>query len=103
MYTFSSGESDISPQKTILESRILALTNLTDGIDWYNMKSRNYVTTTYQDLTQDFNVPVPIVFLDKDTVVVGSGTGRVGIYNMGEKKALQILDHSGVYYFSFMP
>ncbi|KAJ7223834.1 WD40-repeat-containing domain protein [Mycena rebaudengoi] len=73
----------------------VAVTNLQSGIDFYSLHTRTHSAKTRQQLKASFNVIVPVVFIDKDTIAVGSGTGEVAIYKQGERVPLQILHHEG--------
>jgi hypothetical protein len=58
---------------------ILAATNMYDGIDWYSITRREYVSTTYYDVQGDSRSRrlVGITFLDEVTVLAGHVDGQI--------------------------
>jgi len=64
--------------------KLLAITNLIDGVDWYSMKDKHFLSTTGYELGS--NYMVDIAFLDETTVVAGSGQGQLIIANHIEKR-----------------
>jgi len=67
-----SGASALSPS-----GRLLAIANLSDGIDWYSIKERIYLSsTTYEAFDEHAYVP-GIDFVDERTVVVGACRGQI--------------------------
>ncbi|KAF8880277.1 hypothetical protein BD779DRAFT_1675975 [Infundibulicybe gibba] len=77
------GRSAISPcNKSGI--KLLAITNLHDGIDWYCLYRKRYMMTTRYKL--GLNVVVDIEFIDDMTVIVGQGTGEAIIATFGMAK-----------------
>ncbi|KAF8870091.1 hypothetical protein BD779DRAFT_1479193 [Infundibulicybe gibba] len=64
--------------------KLLAVTNLHDGIDWYCLYRKRYMMTTRYKL--GFNVVVDIEFIDDMTVIVGQGSGEAIIATFGMAK-----------------
>lgn len=58
---------------------ILAATNMDDGIDWYSITRREYVSTTYYDVQGGSRSRrlVGITFLDEVTVLAGHVDGQI--------------------------
>jgi len=58
---------------------ILAATNMYDGIDWYSITRREYVSTTYYDVqgASRSRRLVGITFLDEVTVLAGHVDGQL--------------------------
>lgn len=58
---------------------ILAATNMDDGIDWYSITRREYVSTTYYDVqgASRSRRLVGITFLDEVTVLAGHVNGHI--------------------------
>ena len=67
-----SGASALSPS-----GRLLAIANLSNGIDWYSIKERIYLSsTTYEAFDEHAYVP-GLDFIDERTVVVGACGGQI--------------------------
>lgn len=74
----SSAASALSPS-----GRLLAIANLNDGIDWYSIKERIYLSSTqYEGFDEDAYVP-GIDFIDERTVVVGACGGQIKFASHG--------------------
>ena len=74
-----SGSAALSPSKTLL-----AVTNLQDGIDFYSLRKKAYVTTTkYQIEARLVLKIVGIDFLDDDTVIAGHSAGHIILTSPG--------------------
>ncbi|TFK68615.1 hypothetical protein BDN72DRAFT_897953 [Pluteus cervinus] len=73
---YRSGSSALSP-----DGRLLAVTNVRDGIDWYSIVDRRYLGTTPCDLGKmdPVHYVVGVSFLDNDTVVAGHGKALLAI------------------------
>ena len=74
-----SGSAALSPSKTLL-----AVTNLQDGIDFYSLRKKAYLTTTkYQIEARLVLKIVGIDFLDDDTVIAGHSAGHIVLTSPG--------------------
>ncbi|KIK03086.1 hypothetical protein K443DRAFT_5669 [Laccaria amethystina LaAM-08-1] len=73
------GSAALSPSKTLL-----AATNLQDGIDFYSLRKKAYVTTTkYQIEARLVLKIVGIEFLDDNTVIAGHSAGHIILTSPG--------------------
>lgn len=63
--------------------KLLAITNLIDGVDWYSVEDQDFRCTTEYELGNNYMIDV--AFLDETTVITGSGHGRLIIANHMEK------------------
>ncbi|KAJ8454224.1 hypothetical protein ONZ51_g13155 [Trametes cubensis] len=80
---------------TMVDSRLLVLSNLYDGFDVYDIESKQYVRT-YSVRNHD-NLPLPVVATaDSLEVVAGTSSGDVCIFDINDVQATQHLDHDGV-------
>ncbi|KAF8879034.1 hypothetical protein BD779DRAFT_1676570 [Infundibulicybe gibba] len=77
------GRSAISPHQNS-GIRLLAVTNLHNGIDWYCLYQKRYMMTTRYEL--GLNVVVDIEFIDDMTVIVGQGSEETIIATFGMEK-----------------
>ncbi|KAJ7185946.1 hypothetical protein C8R46DRAFT_881770 [Mycena filopes] len=91
---WGSGDSALSAS-----SRLLVTTNLTDGIDWYDIIHKKLSAKTSQKLLVESNVPLPAIFIGSNMIAVGSAIGEVSIFKSGNTQALQVLHHNGVHKF----
>ena len=74
-----SGVSALSPS-----GQLLAIANLSNGIDWYSIKGRIYLSsTTYEAFDKHAYVP-GLDFINEWTVVVGACGVRSSLQLMGE-------------------
>jgi len=71
-HDFSRASSALSPSK-----QLLAVTNLLDGIDWYDIELRAFVRSTRYSVKEGYNVS--IAFLGENSVVVGHSHGNLVI------------------------
>lgn len=67
---FDSGGTALSPS-----GRILAVMNLSDGIDWYSVENGTYIRSTTYVITEFF--PVNVKFLGEEVVVAGNSQGGI--------------------------
>ena len=75
----NSGSAALSPSRTLL-----AVTNLQDGIDFYSLRKKAYVTTTkYQIEARIVLKIVGIDFLDDNTVIAGHSAGHIILTSPG--------------------
>ncbi|KAJ7657525.1 hypothetical protein B0H17DRAFT_1145900 [Mycena rosella] len=74
-------------------SRLLAVTNLGVGIDWYDTGNKKLTYTTPYPSSDEANVLLPVVFIRTNVIAVGSAAGKVTIFKSGNSQALQNLDH----------
>lgn len=66
-----SGSSSLSAS-----GKVLAVTNLLDGIDWYSIPEREYRSTTTYEMGSTGHV-VGLDFVDEKTVVAGHVDGHL--------------------------
>ena len=69
--------------------KLLAVTNLIDGVDWYSVQDKCFLSTTGYELGRNYMVDV--AFLDETTVIMGNGHAQPIIANHMEKH-IQILE-----------
>ncbi|KAJ7280471.1 WD40-repeat-containing domain protein [Mycena rebaudengoi] len=84
------GGSALSPS-----SRLLALTDLSNCIHWYDTANEKLVSTTQHGSVSNDNVILPVIFIGPNIIVVGSATGEVAIFKSGNPHPLQLLSHNG--------
>jgi hypothetical protein len=63
-----SGASALSPSK-----KLLAVTNLADGVDWYGVEERAFLRSTIYSSKEKFIVGLG--FLSKNAIIVGHSRG----------------------------
>jgi hypothetical protein len=66
----NSGGSALSPS-----GKLLAVTNLVDGVDWYSVEEKRFLSTTPYKLGRS-NYVVDLAFLDENTAITG-GQGQL--------------------------
>jgi len=71
-HDFFRASTALSPSK-----QLLAVTNLLDGIDWYNVELRAFVRSMRYSVKEGYNVS--IAFLEENSVVVGYSHGNLVI------------------------
>ena len=84
-----SGASALSPSK-----KLLVVTNLADGVDWYGVEERAYLRSTIYDLKEKFIVGLG--FLSEKAIIVGHSRGELII-------ASTITEREGPQHFQFLP
>ncbi|KAH9953233.1 WD40-repeat-containing domain protein [Russula dissimulans] len=86
------GCSAISPNQ-----KILAVTNLYDGIDWYSLDSNHFMDTPFQNTTPHTiseNVILPLTFIHNGTAVLsGTSTGCARITSLKDHSLVESLQH----------
>ncbi|KAJ7202693.1 hypothetical protein C8J57DRAFT_1260130 [Mycena rebaudengoi] len=83
------GESALSAS-----SRLLVVTDPTDGVHWYDTSNQRLASTIQGDLFMDTNVVLPVTFIGSNTIAVGSATGHVSMFQSGSSHPLQVLRHN---------
>lgn len=73
-----SGATSLSPSGTLL-----VVTNLHDGIDWYNLTLQRWVGTSVLNLGTKQQIVEP-VFIAEDTVASAHGNGRMAFAKFSE-------------------
>lgn len=73
-----SGATSLSPSGTLL-----VVTNLHDGIDWYNLTLQRWVGTSILNLGTKQQIVEP-VFIAEDTVASAHGNGRMAFAKFNE-------------------
>ncbi|TFK70720.1 hypothetical protein BDN72DRAFT_521346 [Pluteus cervinus] len=71
------GSSAVSP-----DGKLLAVVNLKDGIDWYDLDNRHFMCTTlgeFGKVDDKTRYGVGIAFLDNESVAIGNGRGRLSV------------------------
>ncbi|KAJ7442213.1 WD40-repeat-containing domain protein [Mycena galericulata] len=84
------GETALSPS-----SRLLAASVLRSGFQWFELSNLRRITTTTIP-EENFEVMLPVLFIDTSTIVVGSSVGNVSIFKAGQKDAVQVLKHDSM-------
>ncbi|KAK6997500.1 WD40-repeat-containing domain protein [Favolaschia claudopus] len=82
------GDSAFSPA-----ARMIVSTNLTNGVDWYDIVEKSLSSRTAHSVSTELNIPLPVTFIGADMIAVGSAKGSVCIFKMGSVEPLQVLDH----------
>ncbi|KAI0822493.1 hypothetical protein BC628DRAFT_1327261 [Trametes gibbosa] len=73
---------------------MLAVSNLYDGFDIYNLSTQSHVRTF--QVTLSVNLPLPVLLAsDGSECVFGSSSGEVRIVDPTSAQELQILNHDG--------
>ena len=89
---FFRGCSAVSPNQ-----KLLAMTNLYDGIDWYSLDSNHFMGTPFQNTTPHTileNVILPVVFIHNGTAVLsGASTGCAWITGVKDHSLVELLQH----------
>lgn len=84
-----SGRSTIS-----LDEKTLVVSNLYDGLDWYNIPDRVFSRAVPVRIVR--NKPIPVLFIDNgNAIVVGGSSGTARILDSRTAETIQSLDHSG--------
>jgi hypothetical protein len=77
--------------------KILAVTNLYDGIDWYSLISNHFMDASYQHTTTHTNpenVILPITFIHGNSAVLsGTSYGCARITNVKDWSLAETLRH----------
>ena len=77
--------------------KILAVTNMYDGMDWYSLDSNHFMDTPFQNTTPHAiseNVILPVVFVHKGTaVLLGTLTGCAQITSLKDYSLVELLQH----------
>jgi len=91
-YNLLSGCSAVSPNQ-----KILAVTNLYDGIDWYSLDSNHFMDTHFQSTTPHTiseNVILPVTFVHNGTAVLsGTSAGCARITSVKDHSLVGSLQH----------
>lgn len=86
------GCSAVSPNQ-----KVLAVTNLYDGIDWYSLDSNHFMDTSFQHTTPHAiseNVILPVTFIHSGTAVLsGTSTGCARITRLKDHSLVESLQH----------
>jgi hypothetical protein len=86
------GCSAVSPNQ-----KILAVTNLYDGIDWYSLDSNHFTDTPFRNTTSHAiseNVILPVTFVHNGTAVLsGTSTGCARITSVKDHSLVELLQH----------
>ena len=80
-----------------LDEKILAVTNLYDGIDWYSLDSNHFMDSSHQHTTTHTNpenVILPITFIHgSSTVLSGTSYGCARITSVKDWALVETLRH----------
>ncbi|KAH9030026.1 hypothetical protein EDB85DRAFT_1845785, partial [Lactarius pseudohatsudake] len=86
------GCSAVSP-----DQKVLAMTNLYDGIDWYSLDSNHFMDTSFRHTsphTISENVILPVAFIHNGTAVLsGTSTGCAWITRSKDYSLIESLQH----------
>ncbi|KAI9063129.1 hypothetical protein FKP32DRAFT_1572484, partial [Trametes sanguinea] len=75
-------------------SKLLAVSNLYDGFDIYDVTTQLHVRTCSIPLT--VNLPLPVLISsDESELITGSASGEVRTHDPVTGSVLQLLDHRG--------
>ncbi|KAH9172233.1 WD40-repeat-containing domain protein [Lactarius sanguifluus] len=87
------GCSAVSP-----DQKVLAVTNLYDGIDWYSLDSNHFTDTSFRHTsphTISENVILPVAFIHNGTAVLsGTSTGCARITRLKDYSLIESLQHN---------
>lgn len=73
---------------------IMAVSNLTNGIDWYCLSDLSFLYSTKLPAETVFHPSSELAYLeDEASVVLGSADGNA--YILGRDKGVKILEHRG--------
>jgi len=79
--------------------KVLATTNLYDGIDWYSLNSNHFMDTSFQHTTTHTileNVILPLMFVHNGTAVLsGTSTSCARITSLKDHSLTESLQHDG--------
>ncbi len=88
------GCSAVSPNE-----KVLATTNLYDGIDWYSLDSNHFMNTSFQHTTIHTiseNVILPLTFIHNGTAVLsGTSTSCAQLTSLKDHSLAELLQHDG--------
>lgn len=79
---FNSGALALSPSR-----QLLAIANMDDGVDWYSIKDREYLSSTTYEKPGDYKYIAGIDFIDERTVVAGNSGGQLMFATHGRATA----------------
>ena len=88
IYNTPSGASVLSPCK-----KLLAITNLADGVDWYGVEERAFFHSTIYGSKEKFIVGLD--FLSENAIIVSHSCGELIIASTVMERDLE--------YFQFLP
>ena len=79
--------------------KVLAVTNLYDGIDWYSLDSNHFMNTSFQHTTTHTipeNLILPLTFVHNGTAVLSGTTASCAqITNSKDYSLMKVLQHDG--------
>jgi hypothetical protein len=79
------------------DGQLLAVTNLYDGVDFYDMKSRQQVRSFVDRIEK--NVAIDITFIQKGAaILLGGSCGRATICDSKTGEEIIVLEHEGKSY-----
>ena len=77
--------------------KILAITNLYNGIDWYSLDSNHFIDTPFQNTMPHTileNVILPMMFVHNGTaVLLGTLMGCAQITSLKDHSGVELLQH----------
>ncbi len=86
------GCSAVSPNE-----KVLAMTNLYNGIDWYSLDSNHFMDTSFEHTTTHAiseNVILPLTFIHNGTAVLsGTSTSCAWITSLKDHSLAELLQH----------
>lgn len=82
----------ISPDRTAMVA-----SNIRTGMDWYDLSKASWIksSTSLERQEKDFNIPLPVKFINKGcAVVMGTTKGYAVIFHAEHGRQVQTLDHA---------
>ena len=77
-----------------MDEKTLVVSNLYDGLDWYNISDRVFSRAVPVRIVQ--NKPIPVLFIDNgNAIMVGGSSGAARILDSRTAETIQTLDHNG--------
>ncbi|KAJ3847483.1 WD40-repeat-containing domain protein [Lentinula lateritia] len=86
------GMAAISPDRTAMVA-----SNIRTGMDWYDLSKASWIksSTSLERQEKDFNIPLPVKFINKGcAVVMGTTKGYAVIFHAEHGRQVQTLDHA---------
>ncbi|KAJ3871111.1 WD40-repeat-containing domain protein [Lentinula edodes] len=86
------GTAAISPDRTAMVA-----SNIRTGMDWYDLSKASWIksSTSLERQEKDFNIPLPVKFINKGcAVVMGTTKGYAVIFHAEHGRQIQTLDHA---------
>ena len=79
--------------------KVLATTNLYNGIDWYSLDSNHFMNASFQHTTIHMiseNVILPLMFVHNSAAVLsGTSTSCTQLTSLKDHSLVELLQHDG--------